>query len=78
MPTDTIEAVWTDPIFRSELLASTSGAIPTHPAGDISDRRESIGSRNETATRDYSYGNLCFTTENQCITLFLSGEVCCG
>jgi mersacidin/lichenicidin family type 2 lantibiotic len=35
MSIDLIEAAWSDPILRSELLASDKGEIPEHPAGIV-------------------------------------------
>jgi mersacidin/lichenicidin family type 2 lantibiotic len=74
MSIDLIEAAWTDPILRSELLESEEIDIPAHPAGLVSSPKSDPVPRID----GYSYTPSCLGGGNSYgdITVYSFGPCC--
>lgn len=75
MSIDLIEAAWTDPILRSELLESEMAEIPEHPAGTVTS--PAVSPINSEVSPDSAYDSLDFSCVSEYWVSAYSKHVCC-
>jgi hypothetical protein len=83
MSVEMIEAAWTDPVMRSEIIDRGIQGIPDHPVGTIAGlaQERSDLEAAETGLCGYSWEPDCFyyiNSEANCVVTYVSsGAHCC-